>query len=70
MTGQRNEPAHPDRVRRIVELRDHYNLPWREIADIVSKDAEQSVTHAGACWMYKRWRKWAVDAKSESNTLI
>jgi hypothetical protein len=49
----RLEPNDPEKVLRIIYLRETLNMRWRKIGE------EMGMTHQGPYLLYKRWREWA-----------
>jgi hypothetical protein len=49
----RTEPVEPEKVLKIIQMREEQKMCWREIAE------HMGMTHQGSYLLYKRWREWA-----------
>lgn len=54
--GAKTAPLYPDKVRRIVELRDVHGMTYDQISEVLSKD--EPITWMAVWQSYKKWRKW------------
>jgi hypothetical protein len=54
----RTEPREPEKVIKIIRLRDNENLGWREIGK------KMKMSHQGPYLLYQRWRTWAKGRKT------
>lgn len=52
-----NGPRNPERVLKIVYLKDEKNMRWRQIGE------ELGMSHQAPFLLYKRWREWAYSQK-------
>jgi hypothetical protein len=52
-------PRNPEKVLRIVHLKDEKNMHWRQIGE------ELGLSHQAPFLLYKRWREWAYSQKGE-----
>ena len=50
-------PVYPDRVRRIVILRDIHKMTFDQISEALS--TERPITKMGVWMAYDKWRDWA-----------
>jgi hypothetical protein len=54
--GRKTAPVFPERVRRIVELRDVHGMTFDAISETLS--TERAITKMGVCLAYNKWRSW------------
>ena len=52
----KTSPGYPDRVRRIVVLRDVHKMTFDQISEALSVD--RPVTKMGVYLAYAKWREW------------
>ncbi len=52
-------PLDPDRVTRIVLLRDRDKLSFKQISETFT-DTTRPLTRMGVWYAYKRWRPWVL----------
>lgn len=57
--GARGRPVNPDRIRKIVKLRDEKGLSFLEIAQKLGDDPP--MTEQAIYFAYTRWADWARD---------
>jgi hypothetical protein len=55
--GKSGGPRQPEKVLKIVHLREIKELSWRKIAALVGG------THQGPYLLYKRWHEWAKEQR-------
>ena len=57
----KENPRDPEKVMKIIFLRDKMNLDWRTIGKLVGE------THQGPYLLYKRWYEWAKEKKDDKH---
>jgi hypothetical protein len=60
--GPRLHPIHPERVHKIVRLRDIHGLSFKEIAAAMQEES-YDVTAQNVHGLYRKWRTWAYSQK-------